>query len=678
MELFRNIKVSHKISLGYVSVLSLMLIVSIVVYFSITSIISSSKWVNHTYEVIRTAEQVSAALVDMETGQRGFMVTGEDEYLEPYFDGLSSFDSLIKKGLELTSDNPNQDARWKAVKEIKSTLMSAVAGPEIQARREVAKGAEAVAKFKEISSRTVGKTIFDSIRAVLGSLQSSFEAENNVRAAYLITEITLDLVNMETGQRGFLLTGLDESLEPFNAGSKNLEANVVRLRSLISGSNVVAADLQDLQAKVNNWKAQAAEPEINARREMNRYPITIEDVADMMSQGQGKILMDSARAKIKEIVDEEEKLIIVRANQQESSSTFGISVTIIGTLLAIILGSAAGYVVIRGIMEPINAMNDILKEIAEGNGDLTKRVRVISQDEVGEMGEYFNRFISKLQNIIQQVIESSTKVSEAAEQMLKVTARTSDGVNKQSNETLQLASAMTQMVNTVDEIAKHSQLANDEARNADSKAQSGNQVVAKTVATINELSADVEASSHILEKLKGDSENISTVLDVIKNIADQTNLLALNAAIEAARAGEQGRGFAVVADEVRTLAKRTQDSTAEIENLISALQQGADSAVNAMEQNSVKTTSTVEQIDEAGKILQAITHGVSNIVNMNSQIAVATEEQSGVAKEINRNVESIQNVSEQTASDASLSSKSSEQLVLLGNQLRQLVDQFKV
>lgn len=678
MELFRNIKVSHKISLGYVSVLSLMLIVSIVVYFSITSIISSSKWVNHTYEVIRTAEQVSAALVDMETGQRGFMVTGEDEYLEPYFDGLSSFDSLIKKGLELTSDNPNQDARWKAVKEIKSTLMRAVAGPEIQARREVAKGAEAVAKFKEISSRTVGKTIFDSIRAVLGSLQSSFEAENNVRAAYLITEITLDLVNMETGQRGFLLTGLDESLEPFNAGSKNLEANVVRLRSLISGSNVVAADLQDLQAKVNNWKAQAAEPEINARREMNRYPITIEDVADMMSQGQGKILMDSARAKIKEIVDEEEKLIIVRANQQESSSTFGISVTIIGTLLAIILGSAAGYVVIRGIMEPINAMNDILKEIAEGNGDLTKRVRVISQDEVGEMGEYFNRFISKLQNIIQQVIESSTKVSEAAEQMLKVTARTSDGVNKQSNETLQLASAMTQMVNTVDEIAKHSQLANDEARNADSKAQSGNQVVAKTVATINELSADVEASSHILEKLKGDSENISTVLDVIKNIADQTNLLALNAAIEAARAGEQGRGFAVVADEVRTLAKRTQDSTAEIENLISALQQGADSAVNAMEQNSVKTTSTVEQIDEAGKILQAITHGVSNIVNMNSQIAVATEEQSGVAKEINRNVESIQNVSEQTASDASLSSKSSEQLVLLGNQLRQLVDQFKV
>ena len=237
---------------------------------------------------------------------------------------------------------------------------------------------------------------------------------------------------------------------------------------------------------------------------------------------------------------------------------------------------------------------------------------------------------------------------------------------------------MTEMASTVDEVARNSQSASEAAVHADNQAKSGNQAVTKTIEIINELAADVEISAKALEKLRGDSENISAVSDVIKNIANQTNLLALNAAIEAARAGEQGRGFAVVADEVRTLAQRTQDSTAEIQNIIASLQQGVGSAVAAMKQNQEKTITTIEQAANAGEFLRTIAQSVSTIVDMNSQIAVASEEQSAVAQEINRNIVNIQSISEKTSAGATQTAKSSKQLLTLGNQLRQLVEQFRV
>ena len=397
----------------------------------------------------------------------------------------------------------------------------------------------------------------------------------------------------------------------------------------------------------------------------------------MMEQGKGKLLMDTIRAQISEIVAEEEKLIIVRGDQQTASSAIGIGVTIIGTLIAIAISSAIAFFIVRGIMQPINATNTILKNITE-QGDLTKRVVITSGDEIGEMGGYFNAFVSKLQGIIREIVESATQLSVAAEQMSKVAADTNQGLNKQNSETVQVATAMTEMAATVDEIARNSQSGSDAASSSDNEAKLGNQAVSITIKTINELAGDVENSAMILENLKGDSENISAVLDVIKNIAAQTNLLALNAAIEAARAGEQGRGFAVVADEVRTLAQRTQDSTSEIENLISALQKGTESAVNAMQQNRTKAAETVKQAAQAGEFLESITQGVSTILDMNSQIAVSSEEQAVVAQEINRSIVSIQSISDETSVGATQTSESSKEVTILGNRLRKLVEQFRV
>jgi methyl-accepting chemotaxis protein len=673
----RNMKLGKKIYAGYIIILILMTSVSVVVYSSITSIIDASKWVNHTYVVIRTGEDVSASMVDMETGQRGFMVTGIDEYLEPYNDGNTRFDRLIKKGQELTSDNPVQIKRWKEVAGLKAQWLQEVAQPEIETRRQVSLGASATANFKTISARTVGKDIFDGIRGVLANLEAKFLQASSTQGAHLITLLTLDLVNMETGQRGFLLTGKEESLEPYNGGQISFQQNIEKLGSVLQGTSVTRDQALELQSRVNNWLSQAAQPEIDARREMNRFSTSIDDIAIMMEQGKGKLLMDTIRAQIIEIVAEEEKLIIVRGDQQTVSSAIGIGVTIIGTLIAIAISSAIAFFIVRGIMQPINATNSILKNITE-QGDLTKRIAITSGDEIGEMGGYFNDFVSKLQGIIKEVVESSTQLSVAAEQMSKVAADTNEGLNMQNSETVQVATAMTEMASTVDEVARNSQGASDAASNSDKEAKSGNQALLITIKTINELADDVENSAIIFENLKGDSDNISAVLDVIKNIAGQTNLLALNAAIEAARAGEQGRGFAVVADEVRTLAQRTQDSTSEIENLISALQKGTESAVNAMQQNRTKAAETVKQAAQAGEFLEAITQGVSTILDMNSQIAVSSEEQAAVAQEINRSIVSIQSISDETSVGATQTSESSKEVTILGNRLRQLVDQFRV
>ncbi len=674
MNLAKNLRFGAKVGGGYGLILILMAAISIVVFLNINSLVDSSKWVNHTHKVIRVAEHVGGSMVDMETGQRGFMITGDDTYLEPFFGGIKKFDQLISDGQNLTSDNPAQVERWKSIAALKDEWLNGVANKEIDARREVKKGAAALATFRTVSSRTIGKEIFDSIRVTLARINEKFSGHD--KGQYLVALTTLDLVNMETGQRGFLLTGKDESLAPYISGQKSFKGHLAELREQIAYSSVTEMDIKELEEREVAWKEKAANPEIKARQEMNKFSITIEDIATMMKSGDGKKLMDTTRAKINEIIDAEEVLIQVRGAEQEAISTFTINFTIFGTLLGILIGAAIAFLVTRGVVTPIKRTNSILNEIAEG--DLTKRVIVNSKDEIGEMGTAFNYLAEKLQDSIGQIAESTTQLAQSAETMSTVTEQTSIGVNSQRSETEQVATAITQMSATVQEVAKNAAQASNAAGEADNEAKAGNQVVSEAIQAINSLATEIDQSANVIEKLKTDSENIGTVVDVIKGIAEQTNLLALNAAIEAARAGDQGRGFAVVADEVRTLAQRTQESTTEIESLIESLQSGAEQSVNVMGQSRVNANETVEQAQHAGESLSSITRAVSTILEMNTQIATAAEEQSAVAEDINRSVLKIQDISEQTADGAAQTATSSSELANLGAHLKGVVDQFKV
>ncbi|MFB1011345.1 MAG: methyl-accepting chemotaxis protein, partial [Thiopseudomonas sp.] len=285
---------------------------------------------------------------------------------------------------------------------------------------------------------------------------------------------------------------------------------------------------------------------------------------------------------------------------------------------------------------------------------------------------------SNLREALTDVNGVTTQLAAAAEELSVVTGQTSSGVNAQRVETEQVATAMNEMAATVQEVAQNSEEAAQAAQKADDQAQSGHKVLRTALEAIRHLSSDVQQSTQAMHRLNENSANISTVLTVINGIAEQTNLLALNAAIEAARAGEAGRGFAVVADEVRGLAQRTQESTAQIEDLIATLQKGAQDAVHMMDSSSQLAENTLELAHQADDELSAITRTVSEIQAMNMQIATAAEEQSSVAEEINRSVINVNTIADQSASAVEEMAASSADLARLGQSLQDLVSRFRV
>ncbi|MBL4850997.1 MAG: methyl-accepting chemotaxis protein [Gammaproteobacteria bacterium] len=332
----------------------------------------------------------------------------------------------------------------------------------------------------------------------------------------------------------------------------------------------------------------------------------------------------------------------------------------------------------RIVAQPIRNVVERIKDIAEGEGDLTTKLDDSSNDELGELAYWFNTFVSKLRIMITDINGYASALTTNAEHMSAVTNRTSTGIKQQQSETDQVAIAMNQMSETVQKVARNASSAASAANEADNEASKGKIVVKETIEAIDSLAAEVEKAGTVIQKLEEDSNGIGVVLDVIRGIAEQTNLLALNAAIEAARAGEQGRGFAVVADEVRTLAQRTQQSTQEIRAIIEHLQSGAKNAVKVMVEGKNQANISVEQAAKAGSSLDTITQVVTTITDMNTRIASAAEEHSTVAEEINDNVANISKAANHTAEDATEVAQSSKQLTKLADDLQSLLGHFKV
>ena len=367
-----------------------------------------------------------------------------------------------------------------------------------------------------------------------------------------------------------------------------------------------------------------------------------------------------------------------QTNELLFSARTGFAVILVVALLSTVVACGVALFILSHILKQVRALRTSLRDINSGNGDLTKRIPNHAKDEVGDIVNEFNSFVEKLQNIIGQVVGSTTHLATAAEEMSAITDQTSQGVKQQQSETDQVAVAMNEMSATAQEIARNATEAAKAAHHADNESVSGKKVVSQTIESIGTLAKEVEKASEVVHRLEAESNNIGVVLDVIKGIAEQTNLLALNAAIEAARAGEQGRGFAVVADEVRTLASRTQKSTQEIHAIIAKLQTGAKDATLAMEGGRNQARTSVEQVAQAGASLEVITRSVSRITDMNNQIASAAEEQSAVVEEINRNITAISQVSGQAAEGAAQTASASDELARLSAQLQSLVGQFRI
>jgi len=345
---------------------------------------------------------------------------------------------------------------------------------------------------------------------------------------------------------------------------------------------------------------------------------------------------------------------------------------------AVLLGLALMWLTARGVTRPIEGVAAMLKDIASGEGDLTRRLEYAREDELGELAGWFNRFLDKLQPTIADVQRSVQDARSSADQSAAIATQTSAGMQQQFREVDQVATASQEMSATAQDVARNAAQAAEAARDADQATHEGLGVIDHTTQSIGSLADGLNHAMTQVESLAASSEQIGSVLEVIRAIAEQTNLLALNAAIEAARAGEAGRGFAVVADEVRNLARRTQESVEEIRQVIERLQTGTRDVVTAMQDSSSQAQGSVDQVGDAVAALRKIGDAVAVISEMNLQIASAAEEQSAVAEEINRNVAGIRDVTESLSGQADESARVSQALNELANHQQKLMGYFRV
>ena len=386
--------------------------------------------------------------------------------------------------------------------------------------------------------------------------------------------------------------------------------------------------------------------------------------------------IQNASDELNKLLDQADKLAIAAEEEMSSQVSSGTTVVIIIFLIAIVIAVVIAWISVRSITVPLAQVNDVLHVVS--SGDLTQKLDDSSDDEFGELAESVNNLIDSLKALISGISSRSTQLAAASEQTSAVTTQTTASIQDQKSQVGQVAAATTEMHSTSQMVTQSAEDTLNQIRHADSEAEKVKVISLENKRTIEVLAADVEEAAQVINKLHQDSASIGGILDVIRGVADQTNLLALNAAIEAARAGEQGRGFAVVADEVRTLASRTQESTQEINAMIEVLQAGAEKAVAVMNQGKEQTTVCVAQTEKATQALELITSAVHKAHDVSSQIEQSAREQNVVSQEISEKLENIVGIAEETASGAQQTSDSSLEVAKLAEELQASIRQFKV
>ncbi len=408
----------------------------------------------------------------------------------------------------------------------------------------------------------------------------------------------------------------------------------------------------------------------------------VDGTADFSRLGQLSAQMngsyDAVIASMTNFRDEQQSAFDASFAKTDAANTSLISTGVVMTIVVTLLLFATAVPIVRGIKQSIDDVVRSLKDIAQENGDLTVRIATKSEDEIGELVYWFNQFMDKLQGVVKDVVEASLPLSNLAQNLRGLTEETQRTIDIQQQSAQNAKLAVDTMSGSVDGVAHSAAQAAGDANEATSAAGEGRQIVQQTVSSIQQLAENVRETADVIGRLESDSNKVGSVLDVIKGIAEQTNLLALNAAIEAARAGEQGRGFAVVADEVRTLASRTQQSTEEIQSTIEQLQSAAHSAVEVMSRGTEQATNSVETANRAGVSLETITSTIGRINQMNEQIAHNTEDQRSVAVDIVKHVEEIHQRTEQTSTRSGELGVMCNELADLAQHLELIAKQFRV
>uniref|UniRef100_UPI0030D79972 methyl-accepting chemotaxis protein n=3 Tax=Pseudomonas TaxID=286 RepID=UPI0030D79972 len=628
-----NVSVKRKLGIGFGLVLVLTLLITFTGWTGMSGIISRGDKLGFISGLNELTKDLRLARLDYEA-RRGEQGPGTvNELLGKLDSGLQTAHTLI----EQPSDAAMVDQQLAAVAEYKRAFadMTQATVQREDARSKLGANADnAVAKISEVEK---------------SMLQGDSVAQFNS-----VIELSKLLQQARYQVRGYTYSGKADAEQPALDAIDNALKNLESLPSKLPEQHI--ANLQQATDSIKAYRAAVAQfrdSQINTAK------------AKAIMSAQGDILLDVSK-----------KLTESQTIVRDTDAAHAKNMLIIATLLAVAFGLLAAWAITRQIIIPLNQTLQVAERVAAG--DLTHNLVSLRRDELGQLQRSMQSMTQGLRELIGGISEGVTQIASAAEELSAVTEQTSAGVNNQKIETDQVATAMNEMAATVQEVARNAEEASEAAVAADQQAREGDKVVGEAITQIERLAVEVGHSTEAMGDLKRESDKIGSVLDVIKSVAQQTNLLALNAAIEAARAGEAGRGFAVVADEVRSLAQRTQKSTEEIEELIVGLQNGTQQVATIMDNSRSLTDSSVELTRRAGGSLESITRTVSAIQAMNQQIAAAAEQQSAVAEEINRSVLNVRDVSDQTSAASEETAASSVELARLGTHLQMLVGRFKV
>lgn len=513
-----------------------------------------------------------------------------------------------------------------------------------------------------------------STSKMLGGNASTI-AKVNLPEIQLLIQADRDLYQAMLAERALLQLDSSTHQKLFAEQSENAQQALDRVyQSLDISNSSTPAEREEYTRRYNAWKIQAAEV-LNAVRLSDDVSRA---TALQKSYGPAADAFEHLRTYIDELqeqrlVDVEHFTVEIDGNQESSSAQL-LALVVIGTLVSLL----AAYFLPILVANQVRQISHRIQNIAEGDGDLTVRLPVNTNDELGQLATNVNQFIEKLQRIIGSVLLNAAEVSKTAESLLVVSSNSQRAADDQCHAITMVVTAVNELTMAIQEVARNTSNTAQNTKEATLITDRGQKRIHLAVERVQGLAVRISETAEFMLQLESEAKNVTSVIDVIRGVAEQTNLLALNAAIEAARAGEQGRGFAVVADEVRTLASRTQQSTTDIHGMLSKLQQGVQHAVDAMGSSAAMTSEAVTSANEAGQSLTGIGTAVKEISDMTLQIATAAEEQSSVTSEIDKNLVQINSLAMNNAEGASKTAVESQRLNELSIQLRQLLMQFKV
>ncbi|KPY02172.1 Histidine kinase [Pseudomonas amygdali pv. mori] len=512
--------------------------------------------------------------------------------------------------------------------------------------------------------------------AYRGFEQVEDATNSNVHTYQVLSDAQLaleQLINIETGMRGFVIASKDAFLEPLLAGEKRFTEELDSLKRLTADNPEQQRRLASLGETQKRWLDEDIHPIIALRRDLTARNMSDDELDNRITSGADKAKMDSMRALLAEISATENKLLVERTQSMLDAKHFAIMILMCGGLAAALLSAILATALGRSTTARLQLAIDAATAIANGKLDT-----VIDTSSHDELPKAFDRMQNRLREMIQQISQAANQLVLAVQQISGASEQLSGAIQEQSTSASMMAATIEELTVSIHHVSENADEAHQLASRSGQQSKDGAQVIENTLSSMNGIAKTVQLSSTQVAGLGQHSEHISSIISVIQGIADQTNLLALNAAIEAARAGEQGRGFAVVADEVRALAHRTQTSTQEIEQMIQGIQKNSNEAVQSMKQSNAETDATLLIAQQAGIAIKDITASISHINERNLMIATASEQQAHVARSVDENLVSIRDLSAQSSSASSQTSTASQELSRLAVDLNRMVSKFSI